>query len=91
MRILIVGAGALGGLVGAHLTESGEEVRLLEINRARAKLLVVVWHLLTHQVYAEIGLPEPRAVTVGEKRATANNRRCLTRHAKVRAIEQAGG
>lgn len=39
MRIVVVGAGALGGLVGAHLTESGEESLLLEINRARARLL----------------------------------------------------
>jgi 2-dehydropantoate 2-reductase len=39
MRILIVGAGALGGLVGAHLAEAGEDVALLEINRSRAKLL----------------------------------------------------
>ncbi len=39
MRILVVGAGALGGLVGALLSESGEEIFLLEINRARARLL----------------------------------------------------
>jgi 2-dehydropantoate 2-reductase len=39
MRILIVGAGALGGLVGAHFAEAGEDLILLEINRARAKLI----------------------------------------------------
>jgi len=39
MRIVIVGAGALGGLVGAHLSDSGEDVTLIEINRARMKLL----------------------------------------------------
>jgi 2-dehydropantoate 2-reductase len=39
MRILIVGAGALGGLVGAHFAEAGEDLVLLEINRARARLL----------------------------------------------------
>ncbi len=39
MRIVIVGAGALGGLVGAQLTDSGEDVVLLEINQARTKLL----------------------------------------------------
>lgn len=39
MRILIVGAGALGGLVGAFLTRAGEDVTLLEINPARARLL----------------------------------------------------
>jgi 2-dehydropantoate 2-reductase len=39
MRILIVGAGALGGLVGAFLTRAGEDVTLLETNAARAHLL----------------------------------------------------
>ncbi|MFI5309723.1 MAG: 2-dehydropantoate 2-reductase [Gemmatimonadales bacterium] len=39
MRILIVGAGALGGLVGAYLTRAGEDVTLLEVNTARARLL----------------------------------------------------
>jgi 2-dehydropantoate 2-reductase len=39
MRILIVGAGALGGLVGAYLTRAGEDVTLLEVNKARARLL----------------------------------------------------
>lgn len=39
MRIVVVGAGALGGLIGAQLTEAGEDVVLLEINQARVKLL----------------------------------------------------
>src|SRR5512140_1492314 len=39
MRILVVGAGALGGLIGARLTIAGEDVVLLESNVARAKLL----------------------------------------------------
>ncbi len=39
MRIVIVGAGALGGLVGAQLADSGENVTLIEINQARMKLL----------------------------------------------------
>jgi len=39
VRVLIVGAGALGGLIGARLTEVGEDVTLLEVNRARARLL----------------------------------------------------
>jgi 2-dehydropantoate 2-reductase len=39
MRILIVGAGALGGLVGAYLTRAGADVTLLEVNPARARLL----------------------------------------------------
>jgi 2-dehydropantoate 2-reductase len=39
MRILIVGAGALGGLVGASLTRAGADVTLLEANVARARML----------------------------------------------------
>ncbi len=39
MRIVVVGAGALGGLVGACLTEAGEETVLVEINAARARLI----------------------------------------------------
>jgi len=39
MRILVVGAGALGGTVGALLTESGEDVLFLETNAARVRLL----------------------------------------------------
>lgn len=39
MRVLIVGAGALGGLVGAFLTRAGEDVTLLEANAGRARML----------------------------------------------------
>lgn len=39
MRILIVGAGALGGMVGALLTEGGEDVLFIETNPARERLL----------------------------------------------------
>ena len=39
MKIFIVGAGALGGLVGAQLTTGGEDVTLIEINAARTQLL----------------------------------------------------
>jgi 2-dehydropantoate 2-reductase len=39
MQIVVVGAGALGGFVGAMLTESGEDVTLLEIDTSRAYLL----------------------------------------------------
>lgn len=39
MRILIVGAGALGGLAGAFLARAGEDVTMLEVNAARAKVL----------------------------------------------------
>ncbi len=39
MRILVIGAGALGGLIGAHLSEAGSDVTLVEVNKARARLL----------------------------------------------------
>ena len=39
MRIVIVGAGALGGVVGAHLCEAGEDVVLVDINAPRVQLL----------------------------------------------------
>ena len=39
MRILVVGAGALGGLIGACLSDAGEDVTLVEVNTARARLL----------------------------------------------------
>ncbi len=39
MKIVIVGAGALGGLVGAQLTAAGQDVTLIEINEARSNLL----------------------------------------------------
>jgi 2-dehydropantoate 2-reductase len=39
MRILIVGAGALGGYVGASLARAGEDVVLLDLNQARTRLL----------------------------------------------------
>ena len=115
---------------GAPLTATYHRVRRrkshnVAIVALARKLVVVVWHLLTHQepyryaqtkrtraklrrvtpgigpakvgcvpstleeVYAEVGLPQPRSATAGEKRATANSRRTITRHRKVRAKEQA--
>jgi len=39
MRIVVLGAGALGGFIGARLAEGGQEVTLLDANIARAQLL----------------------------------------------------
>jgi transposase len=116
---------------GAPLTASYHRIRRKKSHNVAVvalarKLVIVVWHLLTHQepyryapttrtrtklrrvtpnlaaakigcvpstleeIYTEIGLPQPRAATAGEKRATANNRRCVTRHRKARAKELAG-
>lgn len=55
MRILVVGAGALGGLVGAALAEGGEDVTLVEVNQARARLLSE-----TGLMISEDGRPERR-------------------------------
>ncbi|MEZ4585437.1 MAG: 2-dehydropantoate 2-reductase [Gemmatimonadales bacterium] len=55
MRILIVGAGALGGYVGACLCRAGEDVTLLDPNVARARLLNEQGLLI-----AEAGQPEAR-------------------------------
>lgn len=57
MRIVIVGAGALGGLVGALLTESGEEVTFLEVDRARADLLNREGLLITREGNPERRIP----------------------------------
>ena len=53
MRILVVGAGALGGLVGAHLAEAGEETVLIEINAARARLISETGLLISKEGEAE--------------------------------------
>ncbi len=39
MRVLVIGAGALGGLIGARLSENGAEVAFLEANASRARML----------------------------------------------------
>ena len=116
---------------GAPLTATYHRVRRkkshnVAIVALARKLVVLVWHLLTHQepyryaptrrtraklrrvtpgaapaktgcvpstleeVYAEIGLPQPRPATAGEQRVTANNRRTVTRLRTARANAQAG-
>lgn len=57
MRTLIVGAGALGGLVGANLTRAGEDVVLLESNTARAALLDDAGLLITRMGEQEVCVP----------------------------------
>jgi transposase len=116
---------------GAPLTASYHRIRRKKSHNVAVvalarKLVVVAWHLLTHQepyryapakrtraklrrvspglvaaktgcipstlatVYAEIGLPEPRPATAGEKRAAANSRRCVTRYRQPQAKEMTG-
>jgi 2-dehydropantoate 2-reductase len=57
MRILIVGAGALGGVVGAYLTRAGEDVTLLEVNQARARLLADAGLHITRVGQGETTIP----------------------------------
>ena len=53
MKIVIIGAGALGGLVGALLTRAGQEVTLVENNQARAKLLASTGLLISEGTKGE--------------------------------------
>lgn len=64
MRILIVGAGALGGLVGASLASAGEDVTLLEVNKARARLLNDEGLLITRMGEPEKHFPVNAVTTV---------------------------
>ncbi len=57
MRILIVGAGALGGLVGAKLSAAGEDVVMLEINKARASLLNEEGLYISQEGQEEVCIP----------------------------------
>ncbi len=57
MRIVVVGAGALGGLVGAQLTAAGHEVTFIEINEARARLLNEQGLYLSEGTKGEVCIP----------------------------------
>lgn len=57
MRIVVVGAGALGGLVGAQLTAAGHEVTFIEINEARARMLNESGLYLSEGTKGEICIP----------------------------------
>ena len=65
MRILVVGAGALGGLVGAHLSEAGEDVVLLEIDEKRAALLNQEGLYITEEGKGERKIPVKVITTLG--------------------------
>ena len=66
MRILVVGAGALGGLVGARLSEAGEDVVLIEANPARARLLNEAGLYLSEGSQGESHIPVRVATAVDE-------------------------
>ncbi|MDH5234829.1 MAG: 2-dehydropantoate 2-reductase, partial [Gemmatimonadota bacterium] len=57
MRILVVGAGALGGFVGAGLSRIGADVTLFTNNAARAALLDTAGLRITSVGQDEISVP----------------------------------
>ncbi len=66
MHIVVMGAGALGGLVGAQLHVAGEEVTLIEINQARARLINETGLLISEGLKGERCVPI-RVVTSAEE------------------------
>ena len=60
MRICIVGAGAVGGLVGAKLAASGADVCAL----AHTAPLGINRHRFWHALHAFLMMPEPRSAPV---------------------------
>src|SRR5215212_3378473 len=59
-RILIVGAGAIGGVVGAALTRAGEDVTLVDAEVAHREAM----QRQGLSIEGEPGEPGPRAVAV---------------------------
>lgn len=57
MRVLILGAGALGGYVGACLSRAGVDVALLDPNVARARLLTDQGLLISQAGEPEVRVP----------------------------------
>ena len=57
MHIVVMGAGALGGLVGAQLHIAGEDVTLIEINQARARLISETGLLISEGLKGERCVP----------------------------------
>ena len=64
MHIVIIGAGALGGLVGAQLTAGGEDVTLIEVNEARVKLLAESGIFVSKGTEDEVCIPIKVATSV---------------------------
>lgn len=71
MRIVVIGAGALGGLVGAYLNAAGEDVTMVEIDEERAQLIDKKGLIITDSSGEERCLPLT-AVTSCEGLGTAD-------------------
>jgi len=67
MRILVVGAGALGGYVGACLSRAGEDVTLLDANVALARLLNEQGLLISKTGQIETRVPVRVLTTVADQ------------------------
>ncbi|MCS0787771.1 ketopantoate reductase family protein [Cytobacillus firmus] len=65
MRILVVGAGAIGGYFGGRLLEKGEDVTFLV--REKRKHQLEKYGLLAESVHGDMTFPEPKTVQAGEK------------------------
>lgn len=65
MRILVVGAGAIGGYFGGRLLEKGEDVTFLV--REKRKQQLEKYGLLAQSVHGDMTFPEPKTIKAGEK------------------------
>jgi 2-dehydropantoate 2-reductase len=65
MRILIVGAGAIGGYFGGRLLEKGGDVTFLV--REKRKLQLEKYGLQAESVHGDMAFPVPKMIQAGEK------------------------
>ncbi|MCS0669859.1 ketopantoate reductase family protein [Cytobacillus firmus] len=65
MRILVVGAGAIGGYFGGRLLEKGEDVTFLV--REKRKQQLEKYGLLAESVHGDMEYPEPKTIQAGEE------------------------
>ncbi|AND38512.1 MULTISPECIES: ketopantoate reductase family protein [Cytobacillus] len=65
MRILVIGAGAIGGYFGGRLLEKGEDVTFLV--REKRKQQLEKYGLLAESVHGDMTFPEPKTIQAGEK------------------------
>lgn len=64
MKILIVGAGAIGGYFGGRLLEKGEDVTFLVREKRQQQLQV--YGLLVESIHGNMHIPEPATILAGE-------------------------
>ncbi|MBX9975402.1 ketopantoate reductase family protein [Cytobacillus firmus] len=65
MRILVVGAGAIGGYFGGRLLEKGEDVTFLV--RKKRKQQLEKYGLLAESVHGDMTFSEPKTIQAGEQ------------------------